>query len=93
MSKIAYFVATIEETIVERLARLFRDNIWKLYGLLKSVISNKELQFAAELTKELNKMLEIEIKLLTAFYLQTDRQTEQINQKLKQYLKFFTEHR
>ena len=38
-------------------------------------------------------MLEIEIKLLTAFYLQTDRQTEQINQKLKQYLKFFTEHR
>ena len=33
-------------------------------------------QFAAELTKELNRVLDIETKLLTAFYSQTDGQTE-----------------
>ena len=27
----------------ERLARLFRDNIWKLHGLLKSIVSDKRL--------------------------------------------------
>jgi len=31
-----YFITTIEETLVERLVRLFRDNIWKLHSLSKS---------------------------------------------------------
>ena len=31
------------------------------------------------MTKELNKMLEIEIKMSMVFYLQTNRQTEQMN--------------
>ncbi len=65
-----------EKTTVEGLARLFRDNIWKLHGLLESVMSDRGLQFVAELTKELNRMLGIEMRLLTAFYPQTDRQTK-----------------
>ena len=47
----------------------------------------------AELTKELNKMLGIEMRLSTAFYPQTDGQTEQMNQELEQYLRFFVDHR
>jgi len=79
LSKMMYFVAITEGTSAEGLARLFRDNIWKLYGLPESVILDRGPQFAAELMKELNRMLGIETKLLTAFYPQTDRQTEQIN--------------
>ena len=40
--KIIHFVATTEETLAERLARLFRDNVWKLHGLPKSVVSDRE---------------------------------------------------
>ena len=69
LSKMVHFVAIIEETMVEELARLFRDNIWKLHRLPESIISNRGPQFAAELTKELNKILGIEMRLLTAFYL------------------------
>ena len=76
MSKITYFVATAEETSAERLARLFRDNVWKLHGLSESMVSNKRPQFAAELTRELNRMLGIETRLLTVFYPQIDRQME-----------------
>ena len=79
LSKIAYFVATIEGTLAERLAWLFRDNIQKLYRLLESIISDRKLQFAAELMKELNKMLKIEMKLSTLFYSQIDGQTEKKN--------------
>jgi len=32
LSNMAYFVTTIEETLAERLVRLFRDNIWIIYG-------------------------------------------------------------
>ena len=50
-------------------------------------------QFAIELMKELNRILEIEMRLLTVFHPQTDRQTEQMNQELEQYLKFFVDHK
>jgi len=86
LSKMTHFVATIEGTSAEGLARLFRDNVWKLHGLPKSVVSDRGPQFAVELTKELNRMLEIETKLSTVFHPQTDGQTERMNQELEQYL-------
>jgi len=52
-----------------------------------------ELQFAAELTKELNSMLGIEMRLSTVFHIQKDRKTECMNQKLEQYLWFSVDHR
>ena len=88
LSKIAHFVVIIEEILVEELARLFRDNIWKLYGLSESVVLNRGLQFATELTKELNRILEIETKLSIAFHSQTNSQIEKMNQELVQYLWF-----
>ena len=39
----------------------------------KSIISDRRLQFIAELIKELNKILGIKTKLLMAFHLQIDR--------------------
>ncbi len=75
----SHFVVTTEKTIAEGLARLFRDNMWKLHGLSESVILDRGLQFTAELTKELNKMLGTETKLSTAYYPQTDGQTERTN--------------
>ena len=74
LSKMMYFAATTERTSVEGLVRLFRDNIWKLHGLPESVVSNRSPQFAAELMKELNKMLGIKMRFLTVFYPQTDGQ-------------------
>jgi len=72
LSKMAHFMATTEETSAESLARLFRDNLWKLYRLPESIISDREPYFVAELTKELNKILGIETRLSTAFHPQTD---------------------
>ena len=64
LSKMTHFVATTERTLAEGLARLFRDNIWKLHRLPESIISDRGLQYAAELIKKLNRMLGIETKLL-----------------------------
>ena len=78
---------------MEGLARLFRDNMWKLHGLPESVVSDRGPHFVAEWTKELNRMLGIETRLSTAFHPQTNGQTEQMNQELEQYLQFFVDHR
>ena len=69
LSKMIYFVTTIEKTLVKKLARLFRNNVWKLHRLPESIISDRGLQFAVKLTKKLNKMLKIEIRLSTVFHL------------------------
>jgi len=42
--------------------------------------------------RELNEMLGIKTKLLIAFHLQTDEQTERMNQELEQYLRMFINH-
>ena len=88
-----HFISTIEKTSAEGLARLFRDNMWKLYRLPESIILDRGPQFAAGLMRELNKMLGIESKMSTVFYSQIDRQTERINQELEQYLRMFIDYR
>jgi len=49
LTKMVHFIPTTEKTSAEGLARLFRDNVWKLHGLLKSIISDRGPQFAAGL--------------------------------------------
>jgi len=60
--------------------------------LPENIISDREAQFAVNLMRELNQILGIETKLSTAFHLQMDGQTEQVNQELEQYLRMFINH-
>ena len=76
LSKIAHFMTTTEETSAKELARLFKDNMWKLHGLLESVVSDQGPQFVVRLIKELNRILRIEMKLSMMFHPQTDGQME-----------------
>ena len=92
LTKMVHFIPTTEKTMAEGLAKLFRDNMWKLYGLSKSIISDRGPQFTAELMRELNQMLGIESKMLMAFHPQTDGQMERVNQELEQYLRMFIDH-
>jgi len=64
-----------------------------LHGLPESIISDRGVQFVVGMMKELNNLLGIQTKLLTAYHSQTDGQTERINQKLEQYLRVFINHR
>jgi len=92
-SKMVHFIATTEKTSAKGLAKLFRDHIWKLHGLLESIVLDRGVQFAVEIIKKLNQLLEIQTKLSTAYHLQIDRQTERINKELEQYLRVFINYR
>ena len=87
-----HFIPTTKRTSAEGLARLFRDNMWKLHGLPKSIISDRGPQFTAGLIRELNQILRIKSKMSTAFHSQTDGQMERVNQELEQYLRMFIDH-
>jgi len=93
LTKMVHFIPTAEKTMAEGLAKLFRDNVWKLHGLPKSIISDRGLQFMVGLMRELNQILGIKSKMSTVFHPQTDGQTERVNQELEQYLRMFIDHR
>ena len=93
VSKQAYFILTHMMVTVEGAARLFLHQVWKLYGLLKYVISDRGPQFIARFTRELYRLLGIKLASSTAWHPQTNRQTERVNQKLDQYLWLFMNER
>jgi len=41
LTKMVHFIPTTEKTMAEGLAKLFRDNMWKLHSLPESIISDR----------------------------------------------------
>ena len=41
LTKMVHFIPTTEKMSAKGLVRLFRNNVWKLYGLPKSIISDR----------------------------------------------------
>jgi len=78
--------ATTMNISSEGIAKIYRDNIWKLHGIPKKVLSDRGLQFASKFIKELTKALGMKRQLLTAYHPQTDGQTKRINQEIGMFL-------
>jgi len=89
VSKRVHFILTHMTVTAEEAAQLFLHYIWKLHGLPKHVVSDRRSQFVALFTKELYRLLGIQISSSTAWHPQMDGQTERINQKLDQFLRLF----
>jgi len=89
ISKRVHFVLTHTTVTAKGAARLFLHHVWKLHGLLKHVVSDRGPQFIASFTKELYRLLGIQLSSSTAWHPQMDGQTECINQELDQFLHLF----
>jgi len=80
----------------EELAQLFCDRVFCYHGLLKTIVSDRGLQFASRFWKHICHSLKIELRLSTAFHTQTDGQTERIiavvEQHLRTYVSYLQDH-
>jgi len=74
-------------------ARIYRDDIWKIHGIPKKIISDKGPQFISTFMGELCKALGIKKTMSTAYHPQTDGQTERINQEIKVFLRHYINYR
>ena len=71
---------------LEGIAKIYRDDIWKLHGVLKKILSDRGPQFTLKFMEEFTKVLETKRQLLIAYHPQTDSQTERINQEIGIFL-------
>ena len=46
-TKVVKLRATIINISSEKIAKIYRDKIWKLYGIPKKILSNRGLQFTS----------------------------------------------
>ena len=78
--------ATTTNISLEGIAKIYRDNIWKLHEVSKEILSNRGPQFALKFMEEFTKVLETKRQLSTVYHSQTDGQTERINQEIEIFL-------
>ena len=70
----------------EGIAKIYRDEIWKIHGVPRTILSDQGPQFASKFMEDLTKVLGTKRNLSTAYHPQTDRQTERINQEIGTFL-------
>ena len=79
-------------TNAEATAKMLLHNVWRKHGLLSSVVSDRGPQFVSAVWKSLCKVLRINAKLSTAFYPETDGQSEIANQEIERHLRTYVNH-
>ena len=72
--------------------KIYSDNIWKLHGVPRKILSDRGPQFALKFMKEFTKVLGTRRQLLTAYHPQTDGQTERINQEIETFLQYYVNY-
>ena len=70
----------------EEIAKIYRNKIWKIHGVPKKILSNREPQFASRFMEELMKILGTRRILSMAYHPQTNGQAERINQEIGTFL-------
>ena len=85
-TKMIRLKATMTNVSSEGIAKIHRDDIWKLHGIPRKILSNREPQFASKFMEEFTKVLGTKRQLSIAYHPQTDDQTERINQEIGTFL-------
>ena len=85
-TKMIRLKATTTNISSEEIAKIYRDDIWKLHGIPRKILSDRGLQFTSEFMEEFTKALGTKRQLSMAYHLQTDGQMERINQEIGTFL-------
>ena len=70
----------------EGITKIYWNEIWKLHGIPRKILSDRRPQFTLKFMKEFTKALGTMKQLLMAYHFQTDSQTERINQEIETFL-------
>ena len=87
LTKTAHFIAMKITYPVSKLAELYVNNIVRLHGIPKSIISDRDARFTSNFWKCVHSELGTRLKFSTAFHPQTDGQSERTIQMLEDMLR------
>jgi len=89
LSKMVHLAKTFKTCSAIDAARLFIDNVCRLHGPPRVVISDRDPRFTSKFFRAVSIMLGMEQHMSSAFHPQSDGQTERVNRVVEDYLRSF----
>lgn len=86
-TKFAHFLPLKHPFSAVQVAELFLTHVASLYGMPKSLVSDRDQVFTSTFWQTLFKRFEVPLHLSTTYHPQSDGQTERMNQCLEMYLR------
>lgn len=92
LSKQVHFCPSRTSDNATDVARLFFNQVFRLHGMPRSIVSDRDSRFTGKFWSELMTLLGTKLRLSTAFHLQTDGQTERANRTLEEMLRSYVSY-
>eukprot|EP00253_Pinus_taeda_P036268 PITA_36268 len=89
LSKTAHFIPVHSTYKAVQIAHLFMQNVFRLHGLPKVIISDRDVKFTSTFWRTLFAELGTQLNFSTAYHPQTDGQTKRVNQVLEDMLRAY----
>ena len=89
LTKLAHFISTKNEVTGEMAAHLFLENVVKLHGMPKVLVSDRDPRFTSSFWRVIHLKLRTKFDFSTAYDAQTDGQRERVNKVLDQLFRSY----
>ena len=89
LTKSAHFISVRDTYEVADVARVFINEIIRFHGVPKKIISDRDPRFTSRFWNCMQSALGTQLNLSTTYHLETDGQTERVNQVLEDMLRMY----
>eukprot|EP00253_Pinus_taeda_P009116 PITA_09116 len=89
LSKATHFIYVQSTYRAAQIAHIFMQNVFRLHGLPKTIISDRDVKFTSAFWRTLFVELGTQLNFSTAYHPQTDEQTERVNQVVEDMVRAY----
>jgi hypothetical protein len=87
LAEFSHFFSIATDFSATQVAKLFFREVFRLHGLPKNIVSDRDNRFMSMFWQELFKMVSMDLTPSTSYHPQTDRQTEIVSKWVEGYLR------